>query len=72
VSDQGPGVPADALERIFEPFERGDPHSGVGAGLGLPVSRRLATVLGGRLTVDGTAGPGATFMLVLPQGPPAS
>lgn len=72
VSDHGPGIPADALERIFEPFERDDPHSGVGAGLGLPVSRRLAEVLGGRLTVDSTVRQGATFALVLPQGPPAN
>jgi signal transduction histidine kinase len=72
VSDHGPGIASDALERIFEPFERNDPHSGVGAGLGLPVSRRLAEVLGGKLTVDSTVHQGATFALVLPQSPPAT
>ena len=46
VSDHGPGIPTELQERIFEPFERFDPHSGVGTGLGLPVSRRLAEVLG--------------------------
>jgi signal transduction histidine kinase len=69
VVDHGSGIPAEALERIFEPFERSDPHAGVGAGLGLPVSRRLAEVLGGRLTVNSTLGQGATFALVLPPGP---
>ena len=69
VEDRGPGIPADVRARIFEPFERFDPHSGVGTGLGLPVSRRLAEVLGGRLQVENRSGPGATFLLVLPQGP---
>jgi signal transduction histidine kinase len=69
VIDHGPGVTADALERIFEPFEQVDPRAGVGAGLGLPVSRRLAEVLGGRLMVESVLGQGATFALVLPPGP---
>ena len=67
VVDLGPGVPAELRDRIFEPFERFDPHSGLGTGLGLPVSRRLAEVLGGRLTVEDTPGGGATFVLVLPM-----
>jgi two-component system sensor histidine kinase KdpD len=67
VIDRGPGVPVDLRERIFEPFERFDPHSGLGTGLGLPVSRRLAEILGGRLTVEDTPGGGATFLLVLPM-----
>ncbi len=70
VIDQGPGIPQDLQERIFEPFERFDPHSGLGTGLGLPVSRRLAEVLGGRLTVESRVGRGATFTLTLPRVPP--
>ena len=70
VRDDGAGIPPEAVERIFEPFERFDPHSGVGTGLGLPVSRRLAEVLGGRLTVQTTLGKGATFILELPRTPP--
>jgi signal transduction histidine kinase len=67
VVDRGRGVPLDLRDRIFEPFERFDPHSGLGTGLGLPVSRRLAEVLGGRLTVEDTPGGGATFVLTLPM-----
>jgi len=69
VSDSGPGIPAELHERIFEPFERFDPHSGLGTGLGLPVSHRLAAVLGGRLTVASGPGQGAEFTLALPLAP---
>jgi signal transduction histidine kinase len=69
VIDHGPGVPAELRERIFEPFERFDHHSGSGTGLGLPVSRRLAEALGGRLTVEDTPSGGATFVLQLPLHP---
>ncbi len=67
VVDHGPGVAAELRDRIFEPFERFDPHSGLGTGLGLPVSRRLAAALGGTLTVEETSGGGATFILKLPS-----
>jgi two-component system sensor histidine kinase KdpD len=67
VIDRGPGIPVELRERIFEPFERFDPHSGLGTGLGLPVSRRLAQALGGTLTVEETAGGGATFILKIPS-----
>lgn len=66
VIDGGPGVPTDLVERIFEPFERFDPHSGLGTGLGLPVSRRLAEVLGGSLRVERADSTGSTFLLELP------
>jgi signal transduction histidine kinase len=71
VVDRGPGIPAEAQAWIFEPFERFDPQSGLGSGLGLAVSRRLADVLGGRLTVESRVGAGATFALTLPTAPPA-
>jgi signal transduction histidine kinase len=67
VIDHGPGVPPELRERIFEPFERFDPQSGLGTGLGLSVSRRLAAALGGSLTVEETPGGGATFILKIPS-----
>ena len=67
VIDHGPGVPVEQRDRIFEPFERFDPESGHGTGLGLPVSRRLAEALGGSLTVEETPGGGATFTLKIPS-----
>jgi signal transduction histidine kinase len=69
VRDDGPGIPAEVQERIFEPFERFDPGSGVGTGLGLPVSRRLAEVLGGMLSLKSAPGEGAVFTVSLPLTP---
>lgn len=66
VVDRGPGVPPEAQAAIFEPFVRVGPQGGLGSGLGLPVSRRLAEALGGRLTVASAPGAGATFTLALP------
>jgi two-component system, NarL family, sensor histidine kinase DevS len=69
VTDQGPGVPPEVRDRVFEPYERFDPQSGHGTGLGLPVSRRLAELLGGSLSVGDATGGGAAFTLSLPQTP---
>jgi signal transduction histidine kinase/DNA-binding response OmpR family regulator len=67
VSDTGPGIPAVDHERIFEEFEQGSTAGGpTGTGLGLAISRRLAELLGGRLTVESEVGAGSTFTLVLP------
>ena len=71
VADHGPGLPAALRDRVFQPFERFDPDSGGGTGLGLAVSRRLAELLGGTLRVEETPGGGATFVLTLPRDPPA-
>jgi signal transduction histidine kinase len=70
VIDRGPGIPLEDQVRVFEPFIRHDPESGLGSGLGLPVSRRLAEMLGGRLTVHSVLGAGATFTVALPRTPP--
>lgn len=67
VADTGPGIPADQLETIFEPFRRvGDQQSQTeGTGLGLAISRELVEMMGGELTVESSPGAGSTFRLRL-------
>ncbi len=68
VSDAGPGIAADELERVFEPFQRGQ-ASGVyrGTGLGLTVARGFAEANGGRLWAEQPP-IGAAIVLALPAG----
>jgi signal transduction histidine kinase len=66
VRDHGAGISPELQARVFEPFERLNPDGAGGSGLGLPVARRLAELLGGRLELESTPGSGATFMLALP------
>jgi signal transduction histidine kinase len=66
VADDGPGVPADERDRIFERFQRGTATAEEsGFGLGLAIGRELARRMGGDLRLD-AAGAGAAFTLVLP------
>lgn len=69
VSDNGPGIPQDQLERIFERFTRGD--AGLtqrvgGTGLGLAISKSLVELHGGSIVAESTAGQGSTFRVRLP------
>lgn len=64
VQDEGPGIPAGEEERIFDIYAT-KPGTG-GVGLGLPLSRRLARLLGGTLEVDPGCPSGARFVLRLP------
>ncbi len=65
VDDEGPGVPADDRERIFEPFVRLGDGAGAGAGLGLASARSIARAHGGDIVA--LAGPkGARFRVTLP------
>jgi signal transduction histidine kinase len=69
VEDTGPGIAPEHADRIFEPFTQIDQSTTRvkgGAGLGLPVSRRLAHLLGGGLDVARKPGPGSLFTLHLP------
>jgi signal transduction histidine kinase len=69
VIDTGPGMSAKDVERIFDPFTQLDQsltRSKGGTGLGLPVSRKLAQLLGGDLEVVSELGEGTTFTLTLP------
>ncbi|MEU3063994.1 ATP-binding protein [Streptomyces subrutilus] len=73
VVDRGPGVPEEAKERIFEPFQRhGDAPRGAGVGLGLAVARGFAEAIGGTLTTEDTPGGGLTMVLSLPTARPAA
>jgi signal transduction histidine kinase len=67
VSDTGPGIPAEEMERLFVPFERLASAAGTtGTGLGLSITRYLVEAMGGELTVVSPAGEGATFTVALP------
>jgi two-component system OmpR family sensor kinase len=73
VQDQGPGIPAEARDRIFERYARLDRHAGAaagGLGLGLYLARRLAHANRGTLRLnDPSDGRGASFELRLPMTP---
>jgi signal transduction histidine kinase len=63
------GIPADRLQAIFEPFVQVDSEftrRASGAGLGLAISRDLARMMGGELTVESGLGRGSTFSVSLP------
>ena len=67
VRDDGIGIRAEDLSRIFEPFYRvGDRSMAPGVGLGLPISREIARAHGGELSVESPPGEGATFTVRLP------
>jgi signal transduction histidine kinase len=71
VKDTGPGIPAAALPRLFEPFNdvKGDAYQKQkGAGLGLNIVLEFATLLGGRVAVVSTLGVGSSFTVTLPLG----
>jgi two-component system sensor histidine kinase KdpD len=66
IVDRGPGVPDEAKERIFAPFQRhGDAPRGAGVGLGLAVARGFAEAMGGTLHAEDTPGGGLTMVLGL-------
>lgn len=63
LSDNGPGIPADQVERIFEPYVT---HKTKGTGLGLAIVRRIIEETGGTIKVDPQYTGGASFLLTLP------
>jgi signal transduction histidine kinase len=67
VADNGPGIAPADLETIFEEFEQTSTgKQAEGTGLGLPLSRKLAELHGGRLWAESEPGHGSTFRLTLP------
>jgi signal transduction histidine kinase len=72
VTDTGPGIDPNIVEKLFQPFRQLDGSStrtAAGIGLGLALSRRLAHLLGGDLAAHSAPGAGATFTLTLPLTP---
>ncbi|MFC4012172.1 DUF4118 domain-containing protein [Nonomuraea purpurea] len=66
IIDRGPGIPQDAQERVFMPFQRlGDRGSHTGVGLGLALSRGLTEAMGGTLALEDTPGGGLTMTVSL-------
>jgi len=74
VRDTGCGIPADKITDIFEMFaQAGNTAGHDGVGLGLHLTRRFVTLLGGSITVDSRIGEGSTFRVQLPLShPPAT
>jgi signal transduction histidine kinase len=70
LSDSGPGIPADALDKVFEPFFRlaRDEYSGIeGSGLGLAICRELVIQLHGEIILDSTVGQGTSITVRFPR-----
>jgi two-component system phosphate regulon sensor histidine kinase PhoR len=65
VADDGPGIPAEFLDRIFGKFERVDPH-GPGIGLGLAIVRSIIDMHHGKVWAESNLGEGAKFSFILP------
>ena len=65
VIDHGPGVPRDARDRIFQPFQRLDDRGGTGVGLGLAIASGFVEAMGGELLVEETPGGGSTFRILV-------
>ncbi len=73
VSDDGPGLPPGAQDRVFERSYRGDPaRTGPGSGLGLAIVRELATAHGGTAIAENLAPRGARITVILPLVPPVA
>lgn len=75
VADQGPGIPTEDHDRIFEPFYRRGSElrrETQGVGIGLAIVRHIIDAHHGRVEVRSAPGAGACFTLVLPAAPPAS
>jgi signal transduction histidine kinase/CheY-like chemotaxis protein len=85
VVDSGPGIPANAIDGLFQPFQRlvsaSQPNAAEGTGLGLALSARLVEEMNGRIGVDSRVGHGSCFWVDLPgrfgpqdagQGAPAT
>jgi signal transduction histidine kinase len=69
IDDEGPGIPETDLEKVFDIYVTQAAGEGRGVGLGLPLSRRLARLMGGELEAVSRPGTGGRFVLRLPASP---
>jgi len=71
ISDNGPGIPADARDRVFEKYFRLDRDASQGTGLGLAIVKAVAEAHGGKVELESEVGVGSTFSIMLPtEGSP--
>jgi signal transduction histidine kinase len=69
VADQGDGIPADFLPKVFERFERYEASATsriIGTGLGLPIAHQIVEAHGGQMWVESKVGEGSTFYFTIP------
>lgn len=66
VSDQGPGIPPEEQERVFQRYYRAPGRRAEGLGLGLYLSREIVQLHGGQIWIESREGQGSTFMVLLP------
>ena len=66
VVDTGVGIPLDKLDTIFDEFQQVGTQTREGTGLGLPIAKRWADLLGGTITVKSELNKGSTFTVMIP------
>jgi len=71
VEDNGPGIPENVRERLFERFVRGQEHKHAGSGLGLAIVKRVCDHLGWQILYQQPPGGGSRFIVIFPAEPPA-
>ncbi len=68
ITDTGEGIAEDALEKIFEPFERVSNRTNIeGSGVGLAITKNLIEIMDGKIVVESTLGVGSTFSFIFKQ-----
>jgi signal transduction histidine kinase len=69
VCETGPGIPAENLSHLFEPFWQAGDNARLGTGLGLSIARGIVEAHGGNISVSSVSGEGTTFEFDIPSGP---
>ena len=67
VIDEGPGIPENEREQVFEPFERGSQNGRDGSGLGLAIAKGFVEANGGAISIESPSGRGTSFIISLPR-----